>query len=181
LKVFLTRILFTLHFMSGIFSGLASADTFTATGGLSFGRNSGLNDIKNPAPLLGADYATDINSHFGIGGFFDQNFVNFNDGVNGSVHFVGAMVRYTFSSSTSEPSGPNGIFLDGKIGLSQVSQSYLTFSQIGFGLGIGYKIPFSETLSLSPKINLRLIRDTDGEAASNTPLLDLGVSIAIRF
>ena len=109
-----------------MFSQIIHADTFSATGGLSLGRNSGLNDIKNPAPLLGADYAFDLGSHFGIGGFYDQNFANFNDGVGGTLRFMGGLLRYRFSRVKDK-----GIFVDVKLGLSQVSQSNTTYSQIG--------------------------------------------------
>src|SRR6185437_16334433 len=74
--------------------GTASANTLSATGGLQFGRNSGLNNIGNTNPLLGASYTFDLSSHFELGGFYDYNFLHFQDGTEGSLAFMGMLVRY---------------------------------------------------------------------------------------
>jgi len=164
----------------GIFALQASADTFSASGGLGFGRNSGLNDIKNPAPVIGADYTFNLGAHLDLGGFYDHTFVTFNDGNNGSVRFMGILARYSFLGSKN--SGP---FAGVKAGLSQLalngSGNDTVSSKIGYGGELGYKFALTHLMSIGPKLGIRMIRDSSGDASTDQLMTDFSVALSFHF
>jgi hypothetical protein len=160
--------------LAAICAPKARATTVTATGGLDFGRNSGLNNIKSPTPILGADYYLDLSSHFQIGGFYDIGFPKDLQGHTGLLQAAGATARLFLLPS--EKSGP---YLNARVGLVQISDGgYGTINKLGFSAGVGYQVKVSEVVSLSPQAGVRFLPnaasgDMNDHAA---PYLELGFS-----
>jgi opacity protein-like surface antigen len=152
----------------------ARANTVTATGGLQFGRNSGGNQIVSPTPILGAEYGIDFGPHFQLGGFYDLGFPKDNVGNSGRMQFLGVMGRFFLKHS--DQTGP---FVDGRIGLAEVSDGgFTTTSRLGYAVGAGYQFVVSKLISLGPRIGVRFLPDAaQGNLNDHAePYAELGIS-----
>jgi hypothetical protein len=162
---------------SSLFSLHAEADTITASGGLSFGRNSGFNEVKVPSPTFGAEYTFSAGSHVQLGGFFDRELLHFNDNTSGSLNFMGALVRYHFVGS--DRSGP---FVYGKAGLGSMSNNTMNANQnLSFGSGVGYQIVLNSVLSVGPRMGVSFLPDSPAAGAAREARYDGGIMISFHF
>jgi hypothetical protein len=162
---------------STLFSIHAEADVISASGGISFGRNSGFNDIKVPSPTFGAEYTFSVGRHLQLGGFFDHELIHFSDSTAGSINFVGLLVRYHFVDS--DKSGP---FVYGKAGLGSMSTNTMNPNQnLSFGSGLGYQIAINSVLSFSPRMGVSFLPDSPASGAAREARYDGGIMISFHF
>jgi hypothetical protein len=172
-------------FCVGVFSLVASSLTFatslTATGGLSFGRGSGLNEIKTPSPIFGAEYTLNPNPTLDLGLFYDHTFLTYLYGGSGALDFLGviarAHLRHTFL---------HGLFADTKMGLTKLSDDNNndqanTNATFGIGTGVGYEIQLSSHLSLDPRIGVRFLPDPSTQSRALHAMPDASLMIGFRF
>jgi hypothetical protein len=155
----------------------ANADTVSASGGLSFGRNSGFNDVKSPAPTLGAEYTFGLGAHIQLGGFFEKQLLQFSDTSSGSLNFMGAVLKYYFGDS--EKSGP---FVYGKGGLGSMSNNTMSSDQkLCGGGGLGYQFALNSLFSISPRMGVSFLPDSPGDPAPNEARYDGSLMFSFSF
>jgi hypothetical protein len=152
----------------------ARATTVTANGGLSVGRDSGINDIRSPTPILGAEYYLDLNPHLQAGVFYDLGFPKDETGRTGLLQFAGITARLFLNPSTE--SGP---FVAGRAGLATVSDGgFTTDHKLGFATGVGYQVKVSRVVSLAPQVGVRFLpNEASGDLQDHAaPYVEMGVS-----
>jgi hypothetical protein len=169
---------FILVLIAALFSIVhARADMLSASGGLSFGRNSGFNDVKVPSPTFGAEYTFGAGPHVQFGGFFDHQLLKFNDSSSGSLNFMGALLRYHFVGS--DRSGP---FVDAKAGLGSMSTNTMDPNQnFSYGGGAGYQIVLNSVLSFSPRMGFSFLPDSPASEAPREVRYDGGLLVSFHF
>jgi hypothetical protein len=155
----------------------ARADTLSAIGGLSFGRNNGMNDLKAMNPLLGAEYTFDLVGRLKLGGFYDYTFLTDSNGNSGSLQFMGAVLRFDFANETSI-----GPFIDGKAGIGKREEGdQSSGARIAYGAGAGLRIPLSKTVSISPRFDIRYVPNAPDPSTGRQGLVDFGMMLSIHL
>jgi hypothetical protein len=156
---------------------LAQADSLSATGGLSFGRNTGMNDLKNSNPIVGAQYTFNLSPRFELGGFYDYMLLTVPDGNSGSIRFMGLMMRFDFSDPTSA-----GLYVDTKLGEAQREEVDCESGNIPtFGVGVGYRVPLSKTVSIGPRADLQYLPDSTNVDSGREAFVTGGVMLSIHL
>lgn len=155
----------------------AFSDTVSAVGGLGFGRNSGMNQLQNPGPLLGVEYSLDLPSPIHPGGFYNYDFITNSDGHSGSIQFMGLVLRY-------EPGDQKSFspFVDGKLGMGKRTELEQDSGlKLGYGAGVGVRIPITQVTSLSPRFDLQYVPDAAASGAGHQALLDFGLMVSFKL
>lgn len=142
--------------------------------GVSFLQGDHALGVKNTTWFLGTE-ATYRISIFGVGLFYDQNFLTqARTGKSGSHHFYGILGRAGL--------GPSGsIQMDAKVGLSQRSLAGVDSNPgLGYGFGLGYKIELSPSLSVGPRAGVRILNTALPEPEGSSgymsgTMLDFGI------
>jgi hypothetical protein len=155
----------------------AGADMLSASGGASFGRNSGFNDIKVPSPNFGAELTLSAGPHLQVGGFFERELLRFSDSTSGSLNFMGMLLRYHFVGS--EKSGP---FVDAKAGMGSMSNNTMDPNQnFAYGTGAGYQVVLNTVVSISPRMGVSFLPDSPASGAAREARYDGGILISFHF
>jgi hypothetical protein len=151
------------------------ANTLSAIGGLAFGRNSGMNDVKTPLPLLGAEYMFDLGAVLEFGGSYVENFLSYKSGESGSIRAAGLDARI-------HPLGIRlGPFADAFMGLARRTQGQNTSgNRFSYGGGVGYEIPIAMRLSMSPHVGVRMLPDSIS-GTSSRPVVDGALMFSLRI
>jgi hypothetical protein len=158
-----------------LFAALAQANTLSAIGGLGFGRNTGMNDLKSPQPLLGAEYMLDFGSVFELGGSYLENFLSYNTGESGSVHAAGLVGRVHVLGRRMGP------FADVGIGIARLTQGQNSSgNRLSYGGGVGFEFPVMTRLSMSPHVGVRMLPDSVSESSSH-PVVDGALMFSIHL
>ena len=162
-----------------LMSSWASADTLSAIGGVTFGRNTGLNDLKTP--LLGMEYTIPVLSKVQLGGFFNHEGLTASNGENDTLSFMGLMLRF-------DPGPPESIkpFLDVRAGMAQrsnaanntQSNSNMEFS---YGAGVGVRFPVSKVISISPRVDVNYLPDSTSSSAGHQAVVDGAMLFSIHL
>lgn len=133
----------------------ACANTLSAIGGLAFGRNTGMNDVKTPLPILGAEYMLDFGSTFELGGSYIENFLSYNTGETGSIRSAAVDARAHLLAMHKGP------FVDALAGFARRTQGENSSgNKLSYGGGVGYEVPLGVTLSMSPHVGVRMLPDS---------------------
>jgi hypothetical protein len=173
-SILITVCIFLLTVLVG-FAKSAHANTLSAIGGLGFGRNTGMNELRTPPPLLGAEYMLDLSTPFEIGGFYDENFLSYKTGESGSIRALGVQGRVHFLGMRVGP------FADAQIGIARRTQGENTSgNKASFGAGVGYEIPLATRFSLSPHVGMRMLPDSISDA-TNRPVVDGAMMFSVRL
>jgi hypothetical protein len=155
----------------------ASADTLSAVGGISFGRNSGLNDLKSNGPILGVEYSFPLLSKIEFGGFYQYTALPGSNGMNDSVSFMGAMFRF-------EPGGPTAIspFFDVRLGVATRSETTQESNlEPAAGAGVGIRFPISKKVSISPRMDVNTLPDAATPSAPHELVMDAVVLLSLHL
>lgn len=153
----------------------AEANTLSAIGGLGFGRNTGMNDVKSPNPLLGAEYMLELNSAFEVGGAYLENFLSYNTGESGSIRSGGLVGRFHVLGSRVGP------FVDAGIGLAWRTQGDNSSGRrFSYGGGVGFEVPIGFRLSMSPHVFMRMLPDSVSDLSSH-PVVNGALMFSIRL
>ena len=155
----------------------AFADTISATGGLSFGRNSGLNYLKSPGPMFGLEYALPVSSSFQFGGFFDYSTLTSITGHSDSIQFMGMLARIQFGNE-----GSIRPYIDGKLGVARRQEDDLDSGmKPAWGVGTGFMVPVSKVMSIGPRFDIKYIPNSADSNAGPTPALDAGLMFSFKI
>jgi hypothetical protein len=155
----------------------ALADSLSAIGGLSFGRNSGMNNLSNTNPIVGAEYTFNLSPRFELGGFYDYMLLSMPDGNAGSIRFMGMTVRLQFADPDHA-----GLFVDTKLGVAQREEIDVESNNIPTaGAGVGYRIPLSKTTSLSPRVDLQYLPDSTVSNSGRQAFVNAGLMFSIHL
>ncbi len=153
----------------------AHANTLSAIGGLGFGRNTGMNDVKSPRPLLGAEYMLDVGSAVQVGGSYLENLLSYNTGESGSIRAVGVVGRVHFLGLRVGP------FADGLVGLGRRTQGQNSSgNKLSYGGGLGFEFPLVANLSMSPHVGVRMLPDSVSNPESR-PVVDGALMFSLRL
>ena len=151
----------------------AKADTLSAIAGLAFARK----DVKSPTPILGVEYTFDASSRFKLGGFYDYELLSYVKGAPGAVRFRGLVTRLGLNGSAE--SGP---FIFGKAGLAvqNVGEDSST-NRLAYGVGAGYQVVLSKSVSLNPRFGVRVLPETPESNSPNRIVYDSSLMVSFRF
>jgi hypothetical protein len=160
---------------AGFFAARAEANTLSAIGGLGFGRNTGMNDLKSPQPILGAEYMLDFGPAFELGGSYLKNFLSYNSGESGSIQAAGLQARVHILGVRIGP------FVDAIAGLARRMQGQNSSgTKFSYGGGVGFEFPLLSRLSMSPHVGVRMLPDSISDAV-NRPVVDGALMFSIRL
>jgi len=153
----------------------SGANTLSAIGGLGFGRNTGMNDVKSPRPLLGAEYMLDVSRMFEIGGGYVENFLSYHSGESGTIREAGLVGRVHFLVMRVGP------FADAVMGLARRTQGENSSgNKLSLGGGVGYEIPLGFRFSMSPHVGVRMLPDSVSDSVSRS-VVDGALLFSIRL
>jgi hypothetical protein len=160
---------------ASLFAARAQANTLSAIGGLGFGRNTGMNDLKSPRPLLGAEYMLDFGPALQLGGSYLENFLSYNSGESGSIRAAGLSGRIHFLGLRIGP------FADALVGLARRTQGQNSSgNKLSYGGGVGFEFPLAHRFSMSPHVGVRMLPDSISDAV-NRPVVDGSLMFSIRL
>lgn len=154
----------------------AGAMTLNATlqAGASNLNGTSANGLDSMAALLGGELTVDLGTYVETGIFFENNFLNYDVGGNGSLTFYGAVLRIGLLGPGSD------LYADTKLGISQRTGGIFTSEHgAGLGVGSGYRFWLTPFLDLSPRLGFRILPEPfQGTRASN---LTIDGSLLLRF
>jgi hypothetical protein len=152
-----------------------NANTLSAVGGLGFGRNTGMNDVKSPRPLLGVEYMVDVSHAIEIGGGYAENYLSYSSGESGSIRAAGLIGRVHILGRRVGP------FVDALIGIARRTQGENSSgNKFSYGGAVGFQVPLALRFSVSPLVGVRMLPDSVSDPV-NRPVLDGAILFSLRL
>lgn len=121
--------------------------------------------VKSPAAQVGADLTYGLTNLFQLGLTYQHDSLSYTGGGSGSGVFYGGVGRVGFFS---------GAFVDVQGGLWDRDSGGTSFS---YGAGLGYRMPFTPLLELSPRFGYRSLPDS----SITRSMVDFGVLLTLRL
>jgi hypothetical protein len=157
----------------------AFADTLSAVGGLSFGRNTGMNDLKSLGPMLGMEYTFPVSSKLQVGGFFNYTALTSSNGQSDTINFMGASFRFDPGAATSISP-----FVDAKVGVADRTENGLNNGsgmELSEGAGVGVRFPLSKHISISPHAEVDSLPGAAVQSAGHQAIVSGAMMFSFHF
>jgi hypothetical protein len=146
-------------------SSSAFALELSAKGAAAFPTNN-YDFVSSPAFLLGGQVTFGMTELFQWGATYENTFLSYkNDGGNDSLKFYGGVVRVGTMT---------GLFGDAQAGVAKRGDLDASF---GWGIGAGYRIPFTPFIDISPRFGYRALPDSGIERS----MIDFGLLFTLKI